>query len=655
MKITVEKVGTRIYLRSPWAPGLPDRCKSLGGSWAPKAKAWTYPLDLEMCRKFREEFGKDLNIGPELWAWSRNEVEREKQLSAVGKVRDMDTMATIDLPNVRLLAPHMWEAMGNRPYQPVASLFCAEAGQSLLADQPGVGKTIEALGALIEAKVSGRVLVLAPLKSTQAVWEPEVYRWMTGYQNGYSVTRVSGTSGKKLERLLAAYEEEVATKPDGLHFLIANSEMCRIDHKGLVCPEDTCDGYQDWCPDYDKHKGGKPPKHDWLFFTKGPRGGKRKMEWDAIIADETHKWLINTRGKNASQVGYGFAHLKTTERNFRIAMTGTPLKGKKVNLFGTINWLRPDVYKSKWRWAGDYFEKDVHDWTGREVITNTLRDDREDAFYRSLDTIMIRRTKTELRKANPSWMPPEKRYHDVWVDMEPKQAKMYQALERLSEVELEGGRLQANGVLSELTRLKQLAAMAGDIGPDGSYIPVMPSCKFDWLLEFIEERGIERKQGAQKFGDLSDDVQKAVVATPFTAMIDVWVHEMTRMGIRTCSITGKTKDALSEMQRFQSDDNYRICFINTMAGGVSITLDAADDIVILGETWVPDDQEQVEDRVHRASNVEHQVDVWYVRTNGTVEEAIAKTNVTKAESNHVVLDAKRGLAFARTLNKKKGK
>jgi SNF2 family DNA or RNA helicase len=79
---------------------------------------------------------------------------------------------------------------------------------------------------------------------------------------------------------------------------------------------------------------------------------------------------------------------------------------------------------------------------------------------------------------------------------------------------------------------------------------------------------------------------------------------------------------------------------------VSITLDAADDIVLMDETWVPDDQEQVEDRVHRASNVTHQVDVWYVRTKGTIEEGIAQTSAEKAESNHVVLDAQRGLRFA---------
>lgn len=649
MKVTVEKVGTRIYLRTPWSPGIPERCKSLGGRWSPKAKAWTYPLDIEMCRKFREEFGADLNIGPELWAWARNETEREKQLHAVGQVRDMDVMSTIALPRVQETNPGMWAAMTNRPYQPVASLYCAEAGQSLLADQPGVGKTIESLGALIEGKVKGNVLVVAPLKSTQAVWEPEIHRWMADYKDGYTVTRVSGMGkGKKLEQALSDFWEQRDNGlfPDGLHFLIINAEMARINHKGLTCPTGTCDGYQDWCPDLANHKGKREESHPWLFWTQGPRGGKKPRLWDAIIADETHKWLINTRGKSASQVGFGMAALKTTERNVRIAMTGTPLKGKKHNLFGTLNWLRPEVYKSKWRWVEDYFVVTDGDYGGK--VIGDFRPDRKEAFDRSLNSIMIRRTKSELRKANPLWMPPDKQYHDVWVEMDAKQRKQYEQMERASRADLEGGLLEANGVLAEFTRLKQIAGSCGAL-ENGTFKPMLPSAKFDWLIEFLEERGIERKVGGQRYGDLSDTVQKVVVASQFTSMIDVWLDELARLGIRATAITGKTKDALHEMQLFQSDPNYRVCLINTVAGGVSITLDAADDIVLMDETWVPDDQEQVEDRVHRASNVEHQVDVWYVRTKGTVEEAIAAVNIEKGESNHVVLDARRGLEYARRL------
>jgi len=650
MRVIVEKVGNRIYLRTPWRADMPDRCKRVGGRWAKEAKAWTYPLDLETCRRLREEFKDDLVIGQDLWGWAKQEAEKESHLHAVADVRDMDVMASITLPRVQELAPTMWAAMTNRPYQPVASLYMAQAGQSLCADEPGVGKTIESLGAMVEGGVTGAVLVLAPLKSTQAVWEPEIHRWLVDYKPGYTVTRVSGMGkGAKLDRVVEEYWSEVKANPDGLHFLIANAEMARVQHKGLTCPKGTCDGYQDWCPDYADHKGTKVESHPWLFWTTGPRGGKVRRQWDAIIADETHKWLINTRGKNASQVGFGFAALQTTPANIRIAMTGTPLKGKPINLFGTLNWLRPTVYSSKWRWAGQHLQTGEDDWGHKTV--GGLKEDAE-SFFRSLKSVMIRRSKRELRAANPAWMPPDKQYHDVYVEMVPKQRKVYDTFSRRTSVELESGTLTKNGILAEMTRLKQMASCSGDM-VDGHYRPQMPSAKFEWLLEFLEERGIDTKQGRQQWGDLDINVRKVVVASQFTTMIDLWEAEANKQGIRTVSITGKTKDALGAMRRFQEDDRYRVCFINTQAGGVSITLDAADDIVLMDETWVPDDQVQVEDRVHRASNVTHQVDVWYVRTKDTIEEQIAQVNADKAEANHVVLDAQRGLVFARQMRSKK--
>lgn len=331
------------------------------------------------------------------------------------------------------------------------------------------------------------------------------------------------------------------------------------------------------------------------------------------------------------------------------ALSGTPLKGKKWNLFGTLNWLWPKTYTSKWRWIGSYFEvldeqKDI----GRrgtiqvKTITGKWKSARdEEAFYRSLNSCMIRRTKDELRAINPAWMPPEKRYHEVWVEMSGSQAAHYRAMEKSQAAVLEGGRLTATGVLAELTRLKQFASSDG-VMADGTFKATLPSAKFDWLLQFLEERGIEPD------GDLSEDVQKVVVASQFTSLINLWAASLREKGINVVVITGETSDKGRKLAQsaFQEDPTMRVCLINTMAGGVSITLDAADDMVIMDETWVPDDQEQVEDRVHRASNVEHQVDVWYVRTKGTVEEGIASTNADKAESNFRVLDAQRGLKFA---------
>ena len=81
---------------------------------------------------------------------------------------------------------------------------------------------------------------------------------------------------------------------------------------------------------------------------------------------------------------------------------------------------------------------------------------------------------------------------------------------------------------------------------------------------------------------------------------------------------------------------------------MSLTLDRADDIVILDETFIPDDQEQVEDRVHRVSR-DHNVTVHYVRSLGTIEERIAKLTFSRDSLQKQLLDGERGIEFARKI------
>lgn len=639
MSVYVEKVGRRIYLRSPWSPGMPERCKRIPGArWAPKAKSWTYACDLEVCRALREEFKDDLQIGPELTQWARNEVSRERAATTMLRAASVDYgKKSVSVPTrVRELAPKIAKGLEGRPFQVPGARFLAYARTALIADEPGMGKTIQTLAAVVEnlGESGGYVLVLAPKTAVHAVWVGEIEKWLDGYTPGYTITNMSGLTPAKLDAACRSY---AGMPRDGrIHFLLGNAEIVRIKSSRQCKKNDLCDGTYEWCEFADKHSGRLDPRLPLLF----------DYEWDAIVADETHKWLINTRGKKASQVGRGFARLRTVNDGLRYAMSGTPLKGKKHNLWGTLNWLRPDVYTSKWNWVAQYFEI-IEGEYARSI--GDLIPGREEALFRSIDSICIRRTKSEIRKINPAWMPPDKIYHDIKVEIDPKQRKAYNAILKETEVRLKGGTLATMGVLSEFTRLKQFASCHGYLNDKGEFMPSLPSGKFDWLVDFLEERGIEIKSGSARNGDLSEEVHKVVVASQFTKNINLWAAELVGRGIQCYVLTGETKDADRDrfVKAFQANDDVRVFFINTQAGGASITLDAADDIVIMDETWVPDDQVQVEDRVHRASNVEHQVHVWYVRADDTVEQQIAEVNMFKAESNHVMLDAKRGLEFAR--------
>jgi SNF2 family DNA or RNA helicase len=66
-----------------------------------------------------------------------------------------------------------------------------------------------------------------------------------------------------------------------------------------------------------------------------------------------------------------------------------------------------------------------------------------------------------------------------------------------------------------------------------------------------------------------------------------------------------------------------IGFINTKAGGEAITLDQADDMILLDLPWTDDEIRQVEDRCHRISRI-HNVTVYRLQSRDTVEQRIAE-------------------------------
>jgi SNF2 family DNA or RNA helicase len=202
--------------------------------------------------------------------------------------------------------------------------------------------------------------------------------------------------------------------------------------------------------------------------------------------------------------------------------------------------------------------------------------------------------------------------------------------------------LMTNGVLAELTRLKQFAGSSGKLVSE-SFVPTLPSNKFDWLVEFLDERGIN-KDSAGYCSTPDGDLPKIVVTSQFSRLIDVFASGLEEAGIYTHKFTGATSSIKREEIKddWQNNPNspVRVLLLTTTAGGVSLTLDAADEMVILDETWNPDDQTQVEDRIHRLSRM-HQVTIWKIFSRNTIEESIARGNLGSEASIRDIIDGKR--------------
>lgn len=602
-----------------------------GASWNKTLKRWTYPLEINTARRLREVFGQSLVLSERVLEWGKAAKEREAELLAA---HDIDMTTAVDMPAVQQIAPTMYTAMMNRGYQTLVPYFAKLAGNYLNADQPGLGKTIETFASLLETGVEGNVLVLAPKTSLRATWAAEVEKWLG--DAGAEAFVADGDAAQRERTIEAALESEARYK-----FLITNPEMVRLK-EAHFCKEVNNDGEpcrdRDFCPNPKKHKVTREARFPILF----------DIQWDAIVGDEVHRVLMNAnpRARSKSQVGLGYQRLHADQK---IALSGTPMRGKPRLLWPTFHWLRPDLYSGQWRWSKFYFqtEDDAYAYDGQKV-TDNLRPEREEQFNAELSRMMIRRTKQELRALNPAWAPPDKRYAEVWLNLDPKQARAYKQMERSATARLQGGDLMANGILAEMTRLRQFANSAGRM-EDGTFRPSLPSNKIDWLLDsFLAERGI---YGTGKLvRDMNDGNGKVIIASQFTQFVNLIAACLNERGIDHILLTGETNKGRhfeNAQKMFQADGGPRVCLLNTMAGGVSLTLDRADDVVIMDETWVPDDQEQVEDRAHRTSRTDHQVLITYVRSEGTIERELAGTNMIKDDRQKRSLDVRRGIAVAR--------
>jgi SNF2 family DNA or RNA helicase len=151
--------------------------------------------------------------------------------------------------------------------------------------------------------------------------------------------------------------------------------------------------------------------------------------------------------------------------------------------------------------------------------------------------------------------------------------------------------------------------------------------------------------------ELIEDGRKVVIASQYTKVVDAFARQLHKDGIQSYTLTGDTKMAARKdmVEDFQTNpDSPAVFFINTFAGGVAITLDAADDLIFLDETYIPDDQEQVEDRIHRVSRI-HNVTIWNLKSIGSVEEGKARIAYERELVTKDLLDGPRGIEFAKLL------
>lgn len=656
-----------------WPPGgrgssrhsHPQKLEAIGGRWRERNGYWSLPLSFTNLKELEKIFGNNFEPTDRLDEWGFAEKDKISSLDNLSSADSDAELSDVLKEEAPAIYHHAF------PYQRAGIVFGAVTRRYGLFDQPGLGKTMQTFGAVVESGIEGDILVLAPTVAVALTWPDEIKKWLPKDE----VVVVNGTKTKRQKLINDVMEFEPLGKR---RWVIVNLEMARAE---WVKPTKEF-RYPKIGP---KSRHGATPEKDWftvpgwwsysypqIFLEQVIEG---VPPWSGIVVDESHRALIchTNHLQGQTLLRAGMAQIPLAENGLKIALSGTPMRGKVENLWGTLNWLDGEKYSSYWDWAKRWFMV----WENEETNEKTLQglnESKTAEFYKDIKPYVLRRTKKEVRSSLPDKLYAGTPLPDEdgniteespvshWLEMSPKQKGFYDQMVVESEIMTESGLLSANGTLAQLTRLKQLASCYGDravkqtrnqhgiVEEKVTLKPMLPSNKFDWLVEFLDGLGINRKSTMEIEEDGEEEIRKVVVASQFTSLIDLFEAELNKKGIQTLKITGKVKDKdrQAAAHRWQQVGGPRVFLLNTTAGGVSLTLDSADDLVLLDETFIPDDQEQVEDRIHRASR-NHQVTIHYLRSLETVEETIALTTGSRERLTKRLLDGERGVPFFRKL------
>ena len=598
INVELDDSGKNIIIGAEWR--YKELCKSIpGAKWDAKTNIWHMPVSWSGCLALRSTFRGDLEIGPRLAQWAADEkVARVDPSNALREVTNMEE-------GYQDLFPH----------QRAGVEFLATAKRALLADEPGLGKTAQAIRGLSRLYEKGEdvfpVLVVCP-NTLKKNWEREFAQWWPGIR----VQVIGGTAIQRRKQFEPLIDPEFeGPKP---HVLVVNWESLRTHSRlapyGSValarCTE--CDGLNG------KVTPGRCEVH---------KRELNEIEFKSVIADEIH------RSKDPKSKQTRALWAATGDANNRFALTGTPIANNVLDLWTILHWLSPEEWPSKTRWIDRMVDTMLNAFGGLMVMG--VKNHMNDEFYAALNPRMRRM----LKKVVLPWLP-EVTVERRDVEMSAKQKKAYNDMRDLMIAELEGGEvLSAPSVLTQTLRLLQFASAYAtmEINPttgEPKAVLSEPSCKIDALMDDISH------------GDFGED--SIAVSAVSRQLIELLSARLTKAGIAHGLITGaqNADERQQAVDDFQSGRTKWILF-TAQAGGVGITLTAARRLIRLQRPWSLVDDKQVNDRVHRiGSEIHDNIIITDYVTTGTVEERVRDVLEAKADSfEQIVKDQTQLLAL----------
>ncbi|MBO4424348.1 MAG: DEAD/DEAH box helicase [Spirochaetales bacterium] len=332
----------------------------------------------------------------------------------------------------------------------------------------------------------------------------------------------------------------------------------------------------------------------------------RRWAADLIVADEAHK-LKNGQAKVSKSM-----HTLASEARYRLALTGTPIPNKEVDIFSIYKFLNQNVFgASFYRFRSYYFYM-----TGYGQHEPRLLSSMRDEFARRMHSISYRVTKDECLDLPAITDITQK------VELEPKAKKLYKTFSDECAAELERGEITAANILTKILRLSQITGgfVASD---DSTVMQSVSTAKLNALSDIIDSS--------------VESGKKVVVIARFTAEINAIADLLQKKKVRYSLVNGATKDRDEQISAFQNDPGVLVFVgqIATVALGVSLT--ASSTMVFYSLSYNMSDYDQCRARIHRTGQ-KYPCTYIHLVSPGTVDVRVLRALRNKAELSKSLVD-----------------
>lgn len=324
----------RFGVRTPFIYDLVEEIRTIEGRvWHKEKKFWSFPT-----KKFEEVVNVLDKYTPQLaqsmrtkdsWAPYRKKAELIRRRELLNLKKSKKTESEIDVPCNKGLAYDSFQLAGIE--------YSVNKKASLNADEPGLGKTIQALG-IMNMKQTTRNVVICP-NNVKVNWSREAKKWLVN---------------KDIEVIVLYSNSHLETQRRKDNFLYIIN-------------------------------------YDILKKIVGEKGFFSKIPLDLVVLDEAHM------AKNPKAQRTKFAYHLANKAEQKLFLTGTPILNKVDEIYPLLNNLRPDIWSNKWQFKNKFLQY-VEDGYGKKYVGGKNLDILQESLRAN---VMIRRLKQDVLKDLP--------------------------------------------------------------------------------------------------------------------------------------------------------------------------------------------------------------------------------------------------------------